>query len=172
MYLDSHLSFEQHTQKVTNKVKSCTAALWHCRQFILLDLAKRLYTSLIEPHFVYGCIHYDGCSVKAAKQLQVSQNKALRAVRAVDNCYLTTTLHSEVEVPYLQDSCKYHILCFAYRGLNNLSSDRVYDSFPRGNRGRGLRSEDAPSFVVNRCKNGLGLTQPPTTVQCILAIYS
>ncbi len=154
--LDSNLNFEHHAQKVTSKVKSCTAALWKCRHFIPLDLAKNLYTSLIEPHFVYGCIHYDGCSVRAAKQLQVAQNKALRAVLSVDSRYSASQLHSDLGIPYLQDTRKYHTLCFAYRGVNDLSSQNVNDSFPSGNRGWGLRSKVAPTFIVNRCKTALG----------------
>ena len=88
--------------------------MWCCRHFISLDLAKRLYTSLIEPYFIYGCIHYDGCSSKAAKQLQVAQNKAIHAVLSVDGRYPTNSVHSETGVPYLQESHKYHTLCFAY----------------------------------------------------------
>ena len=100
--------------------------------------------------------YHDGCSSKAAKQLQVAQNKALRAVLSVDSRYSTTSLHAETGVPYLQDSRKYHTLCFAHRGMHNLSSDSVNNSFVRGNRNRGLWSEDSPSFMVYRCKIVLG----------------
>ncbi len=82
--LDPNLNFECHANKVANKVKSCMSALWRYRSFIPLNLAQSLYTSLIEPHFTYGAIHYDGCSAKAASTLQTAQNKALHAVLAVE----------------------------------------------------------------------------------------
>ena len=69
--------FVPHAQKVAAKVKSCTSALWRCRSFIPQSLAHTLYSSLIEPHYIYGCIHYDGGSTQALKILQTSQNKAL-----------------------------------------------------------------------------------------------
>ena len=56
-----HLNFEIHANKIASKVRSCTAAMWQCWHFIPLELAKTLYGSLIEQHFIYGCIHYDGC---------------------------------------------------------------------------------------------------------------
>ncbi len=98
--LDRNLNFEYHANKVANKVKSCTSALWRCRSFIPQPLAHTLYSSLIEPHFTYADVHYDGCSAKASNILQVAQNKALRAVLAVEPRYPTKQLHLQLNVPY------------------------------------------------------------------------
>ena len=127
--VDKHLNFEYHAEKIANKVKACTATLWRCRSFITLDLAKDLYSSLIEPHFVYCCSHYDGCSTRAANLLQIAQNKALRAVMSVEQHYLSEALHRHLEIPPLSENRKYHTVCLAYCGIHDLSSTRVNDMF-------------------------------------------
>ncbi len=47
--LDSHLSFNNHIDKLCKKVKSRACILWRMRSFISESLAKELYTSLIHP---------------------------------------------------------------------------------------------------------------------------
>ena len=156
LHLDSHLNFEVHANKIAGKVRSCTAAMWRCRQFIPLELAKSLYTSLIEPHFIYGCVHYDACSVKAANTLQAAQNKALRSVLSVNHMYSSSKLHAKLQIPTLKDSRLYHTVCFAYKGINNLSTNMINELFISGNRGMGLRSEQTPSMMVPVCRTVLG----------------
>ncbi len=154
--LDCHLNFETLADIVASKVRSYTAAMLRCRHFIPLDLAKSLYTSLIEPHFIYGCVHYDGCSAKAANTLQMAQNKALRSVLSVNHMYSASQLHSDLQIPTLKDSRRYHTVCFAYKGLYNLSTSTINEQYVSVNRGMGLRSEQAPSMLIPVCRTVLG----------------
>ena len=117
VHLDNHFTFVPHAQKVAAKVNSFTGVLWRCRSFIPQSLAHTLYLSLIELHFLNGCIHYDGGSVLARQILKTSRNKALRAVLNVEPRYPKESLHNYLHEPYVADICKYHTSCFAYRGL-------------------------------------------------------
>ncbi len=152
VHLDSHLTFVPHAQKVAAKVKACTSTLWRCRSFIPQSLAHSLYSSLIEPHYIYGCIHYDGGSAQAKKILQTSQNKALRAVLCVEPRYPTGQLHATLSEPYVADICKYHTSCFAYRGLNNISTPTLNERYSVVNRNMGLRSEASVKFERTPCR--------------------
>ena len=154
--LDRHLNFEHHAEKVVNKVKSCTATLWRCRSFITLDLAKDLYSSLIEPHFTYACCHYDGCSAKASSMLQTARNKALRAVLGVDSRYSATSLYERLNVTQLSNSRKYHTVCMAYHGIHDLSSPNVNNMFQVHDPPRCLRSSSSISIKAERCKTVIG----------------
>ncbi len=48
------------------------------RSYINEALALDLYPSLIEPHFLYADVVYDGGAKTALQSLQVSHNNALR----------------------------------------------------------------------------------------------
>ena len=154
--LDSHLTFVQHAQKVASKVNSCTSALWRCRSFIPQSLAHTLYSSLIKPHYLYGCIHYDGGSIQARHILQTSQNKALRAVLNVEPRFLTGSLHNYLQEPFISDICKYHTCCFAYRSRHDCSTPYLNSRYTIVNRNMGLRSESCPNFVREPCRTTLG----------------
>ena len=125
--------------------------LMRCRSFIPMGLAKDLYSSLIDPHFVYGCIHYDGCSAKAANALQISQNKALRAVLAVDPRYPRASLHQELNIPNLATCRKYYTVCSAYKGLHDLSSQFINNMYRVHENPRCLRSSSSLTFKPDRC---------------------
>ena len=59
--LDRYLNFEQHMNKICSKVNERTGLLWRIRSFINTSLASELYTSLIEPYFLYSDFVYNGC---------------------------------------------------------------------------------------------------------------
>ncbi len=93
MKLDMHLNFNSHIDKICGKVNQRFGLLWRVRSIITLNLAKQLYTSLVEPHFLYLDYIYDGCGVTAKNKLQVCQNNALRAMLKTDCRHLTVSLH-------------------------------------------------------------------------------
>ena len=71
MELDAHLNFNAHVDKVCGKVNQRTGLLWRVRPFIFLNLAKQLYTSLVEPLFLYLDHIYDGCGKMPKQKLQI-----------------------------------------------------------------------------------------------------
>ena len=62
VFLDPVLNFKSHIDYITKKVKQRTGVLWCIRNFMSRNLAKRLYTSLINPLFVYCNYVFDGCN--------------------------------------------------------------------------------------------------------------
>ncbi len=75
------------------------------RNYMSKALALDLYQSLIEPHFLYADVVYDGGTKSVLQNLQVSQNNALRVVKNVDNRYWAKALHQElnVDLPGIND---------------------------------------------------------------------
>ena len=138
------------------KVNNCTRALWRCRSFIDLSLAKRLYSSLVEPHFLYACSHYDGGSRKSANTIQVAQNKALKAVLSVDSRISTESLHSRLQIPFVSDICKYQVACHTYKGLHDMSVPDINAVFTPVDRQMGLCSEQSLNMVSDRCRTVFG----------------
>ena len=65
VHLNSHLSFEHHLDKFCKKINSRTYLLSKLQNFVSNNLAKDLYSTLIEPHFLYADVVYDGASQKS-----------------------------------------------------------------------------------------------------------
>ncbi len=68
--LECHLSFVHQIKRICSKVNQRNGLLWRIRSFISTSLAKQLYQSLIEPHFLYLDYVYDGCGKTLTDQLQ------------------------------------------------------------------------------------------------------
>ncbi len=155
--LDSHLTFVPHTQNVASKVHSCT-----CVPFgnVVLSFHKAWHTRFVpasQNHtFCMAAFIMMGALCRHAKILQISQNKAFRAVLKVEPRYPTEQLHRYLHKPYIADICKYHTCCLAYRSLHNLSTPYLNTCFTVLNRSMGLRSEFCPTFKRELCQTVLG----------------
>lgn len=80
MYIDSHLSWSEHIDKIAKKVSSAIGALKRVRPFISRKTAVQLYFALIQPHFDYCCSVWDGLGDTLATKLQKLQNRAVRVI--------------------------------------------------------------------------------------------
>ena len=101
-------------------------------------------------------MHYDGCSAKVANALQILQNKALRAVLAVDPRYSSASLHQELNIPNLASSRKYYTVCSTYKGLHDLSANFINNMYQVHENSRCLRSSSSLTFEPDRCSTAAG----------------
>ena len=106
IHLDKHLTFDTHINIITKKVNQKTRLLWKMRNFITIDLAKYLYSTIIQPVFNYCNFIYDGTLKMNEQKLHVCQNSALRAVRNCHLDYLPNRLRTELGVDSLELLCK------------------------------------------------------------------
>ena len=117
------------------------------RGYISESLALDLYHSLIAPHYLYADIIYDG-GVKAAKRnLQVSQNNALRVVKNVDQRYSATALHTQLNVDWLDVGRMKRCCTETYKILNNMTPETVRNQFRIQVSTRELRSTTDLNFT-------------------------
>ena len=138
--LDTHLDFKKHVSKICAKVTQRTGLLWRIQGCIGLNLAKDLYTSLIDPHFQYCSFIYDSCQLLQKRQLQISQNKALRAVMKVGNRYSPTNLHNESGINWLGTSRAKSTCIEVYKVLNGNCSANMSKALSIATPVRTLRS--------------------------------
>ncbi len=152
MELDNHLSFSNHVDRVCGKVSQRTGLLWRVRPFISQNLAKQLYTSLIEPHFIYLDYIYDGCSKGASNKLQICQNNALRAVMRTDSRHSTQALHTDTNTEWLDIMRKKSTCLQVFKSLNNHNPDKINNMFAYTCQTRHLRSHDSQTLARPRTR--------------------
>ena len=106
-----------------------------------------MYTSLIDPHFVYCASIYDACKLEQKRELQTSQNKALRAVLQVDKYYDTTLLHEETNIEWL-GVMRARLTCIdMYKFLHDQGPLGVTKDVCTYVPARSLRSENSTTIV-------------------------
>ena len=76
VYIDKHLTWHEHIDKLCKKVASAIGALMRVRSFISIDASIQIYQGLIQPHFDYCCTVWDGLGETLSTKLQ---NRAARS---------------------------------------------------------------------------------------------
>ena len=78
--IDENLSWKEHIHATSKKVASSIGALKRVRPFISMHTAIEIYKGLIEPHFDYCSVVWDGLSQQLSEKLQKLQNRAARVI--------------------------------------------------------------------------------------------
>ncbi len=152
VWLDDKLTFKTHIAKLKAKVGQRNGLLWRLRNCIDTRLAKYLYTSLIDPLFLYCNYIYDACGVELGRELQISQNTSLRAILKVNNRYPTDQLHSETGIEWLGVTRAKSCCIEMFKLLHGIGPSSLTSEVKLYKPTRTLRSENEYNLVKLRCK--------------------
>jgi len=78
--IDENLSWKAHIHEISTKVSSGIGAIRRVRPFVSMHTAIKIYKNLIEPHFDYSSVIWDGLSQQPNDKLQNLQNRAVRVI--------------------------------------------------------------------------------------------
>ena len=78
--LDEHLLFEDHCNKIANKISRNTGVLHRIKKTLPLSSLRTLYYSLVFSHFSYGLEIWGASTSKSLKRIKGIQKKAIRAI--------------------------------------------------------------------------------------------
>ena len=110
------------------------------RQFVSSDAGKKIYDSLIQPHFDYCCTVWNGINNQLTEKLQKLQNRAARVI---------TKSSYEVSSSLLLDALGWDKLIsdrqkpktiMVFKSLHNLTSVYLHNMFCKFNTDYGLRN--------------------------------
>ena len=93
VFIDSHLTWENHIEHCKSKVSSGIYALNMSKHVLKQSHLKILYYSLIHSHLTYGLILWGNALQKYISKLERVQKKAIRAIRAITKA---PTAYSEI----------------------------------------------------------------------------
>ena len=80
VYIDKHLNWSAHIEKISKKIASAIGALKRIRPYVTTDAAVCVYRALIQPHFDYCCSVWDGLGQTLSCKIQKLQDRAARIV--------------------------------------------------------------------------------------------
>ena len=78
--LDEHLIFEDHCNRIANKMSWNTGVLHRIKKVLPLSSLRTLYYSLVFSHFSYGLEIWGASTSKSLKRITGIQKKAIRAI--------------------------------------------------------------------------------------------
>ena len=80
VYIDKHLNWSIHIEKISKKIASAIGTLKRIRPYVTTDTAIQVYRVLIQPYFDYCCLVWDGLNQTLNCKIQKLQNRAARIV--------------------------------------------------------------------------------------------
>ena len=80
LHIDRHLTWKKHVDIMWREVSRAIGVLKYAKNFLLHNILKNLYVSIIEPHFQYCCSVWGYCSMNDINRLQKQQNRAIRII--------------------------------------------------------------------------------------------
>ena len=91
LIIDDRLSWSNYIKELCRKISSAIVALKCIRSLISQSTAVQIYNALIQPHFDYCALVWDGLSSYLCEKLQKLQNRAAR-VNLQANCEVNSSL--------------------------------------------------------------------------------
>ena len=116
IYLDTHLTWKRHIERISAKISSAIFAINRARNFLSKHALRCLYFALVHSHLTYG-IHAWGNSM-TIKKIITLQKRAIRTINKV--CYRSHTepLFKSNQILKFEDMYTMQISLFVY-DLNN-----------------------------------------------------
>ena len=107
VYLDYKLTFKDHIEKLYEKIKKYVGIFYHVRHKLPPKCRRVLYFSFVFSHIYYCAEIYGNASNSNLKQLQVVQNRTLRALQYKDKYFPINKMHKSYGILKIQDIIQY-----------------------------------------------------------------
>ena len=80
VYIDNHLTWTKHIDEISKKIASAIGALKRIRPYMTTNTAVQVYQALIQPHFDYCFLVWDGLGETVSCKMQKLQNQMARVM--------------------------------------------------------------------------------------------
>ena len=124
--LDEHLTWEDHCNKVANKMAQNSGILNRVKNSIPIASMKILYNSLIFPHYSYCLEAWGSCQQKHLKRIKSIQKKSVRAICKSHWLAHTEPRMKSLKILKLEDQHQFQCLGLTYGMLKGYSPD-IFD---------------------------------------------
>ena len=153
IYLDTHLTWKRHIERISSKISSAIFAINRARDFLSKHALRCLYFALVHSHLTYG-IHVWGTSM-TIKTIITLQKRAIRTINKVWYRSHTEPLFKSNQILKFEDMYTMQISLFVY----DLNNDLLPKSF------RNLLSKNclARHGIITRQNNLIPQPRPRTT---------
>ena len=127
--LEEHLSWDQHTNAICNKLKSFFPLFYNIREYLDIDNIRNIYYTMIYSRIKYGSIITGLTTNENINKIQTLQNKLLKVLYYKNYLYSTNRLHHELSILKVSDLINQEILSFVYQYIHGKLPNVFKDYF-------------------------------------------
>lgn len=96
LWIDQHLSFEQHVENVRRKVNPMIGILYKIRNYAPKNILMTIFHAHVQSHLTYLAAIYTNTSNTVLQPLQVLQNRALKIINRLPPTFHTNDIYQQV----------------------------------------------------------------------------
>lgn len=111
LVMDENLKFDKHVDHVKKLVRPFISLMWRSGRFIPMHKRKQIYMAYVHCHLIYMLPIYSDCPLYKLKELQVVQNKCIKAMYRLPRDTPSTFLYSSRLLPVTK-------MCYVERVVN------------------------------------------------------
>ena len=122
VYLDEHLTFDSHVDKICKKINSALFYLNSVKNFLSIKALTKLYYSLIHPHLVYCLSVYSFTNARNRKRLINKQKQCIRTISKSKYNAHSEPLFFQLQILPFEDLITHHKLMFMHAIAHSYSA--------------------------------------------------
>ena len=123
--LDMNLTYNNHLEHCLKLISHKIYLLSKIRMFIDTRTATTIHRTMILPIVEYGYVIYDGANQSLLKDLQTSQNRALRICLQRKRYTSTLLIHQLCHVNKFNENRTMHVTLYMFKQKDNMNIVKV-----------------------------------------------
>ena len=128
VYIDQHLSFQDHIRYIKGKISRGIGILCKARKVLNKSTLLTLYYSFIHPYFTYCITIWGNTFLTALTPLIRCQKRAIRIISGAKRLDSTSPLFKQMEILNFERLYIYSVHIFLYKYHHNMLPN-IFDNF-------------------------------------------
>lgn len=122
LIIDDGLTFHDHINHVKRKITPFISLMWRKSKYIPIAKRKQLYNAYVQSHLLYMLPIYSECAQYQLDELQILQNRCVKALLRLNRYTPTTYLYSTGLMPLIE-LVKTERIVLIHRLVNSLTKN-------------------------------------------------
>ena len=131
--IDNKLTWKNHINYICNKILRILYIMKSIKHLVSSDILRTIYTSLIQPHLMYGIISWYNPDNNNTKRLNTLQKKAIRIISKTKYYAHTSNLFQHLNILKLKDIYIKQTLILYWKFINKCLPPNIQNELILGN---------------------------------------
>lgn len=161
--LDSHLTWSDHIESVSEKIKPISGMMYRARDMLTKDVKLMVYHSMFHSAMTYMIELWGGASYTYLKPIQVLQNRAVRNIYELPVLEPRVLMYErpEVRVLPLRGIYEYALCSLVFKTIRGECNSRIsFNAAMHDYPSRGSQLLTKPKCKLELCKRRIGYAGP------------